>query len=252
MGQLEGKHAVVTGAASGIGRAIARAFVREGAAVLAVDLAAEGVAETARDLSEDQTRVFHHVADVSDPAAVEGLMADAVGRFGHVDTFVCAAGIPGKARNILDMELEEWERMLRINLTSLFLCGQAAARHMAAGRGGSIINITSQLSEVTSPDFAHYSVAKAGGAMLTRGMALDLAKKGVRVNAIGPGPTETGMTRYRDEDRRAERERLLQRVPMGRWAQPEEIAGAAVYLASDAASFVTGTTLFVDGGFLTV
>jgi glucose 1-dehydrogenase len=252
MGQLDGKKAVVTGAASGIGRAIAQAFVREGASVLAVDLAAEGVAQTATDLASDGHDVTHHVADVSDPLAVNDTMAIATERLGLVDTFVCAAGIPGKGSNILDMELGEWECMLRVNLTSLFLCGQAAARHMVGNRGGSIINITSQLSEVSSRDFAHYSTAKAGGKMLTKGMALDLADKGVRVNAIGPGPTDTGMTRYNDPDKQEERERLLEHVPMGRWAQPDEIAGAAVYLASDAASFVTGTTIIVDGGFLTI
>lgn len=252
MAQLHGKKAIVTGAASGIGRAITQAFAREGASVLAIDLATEGVAQTATDLVNEGHDVSHHIADVSDPQAVDEIMKTAVARHGRIDALVCAAGIPGKGCNILDMTLEEWERMLRVNLTSLFLCGQAAARHMVTNGGGSIINVTSQLSEVTSRDFAHYSVAKAGGAMLTKGMAFDLARKGVRVNAIGPGPTETGMTQYLGEDKREERKRLLQRVPMGRWAQPDEIAGAAVYLASDAASFTTGATIFVDGGFLTV
>ena len=184
--------------------------------------------------------------------AIIKTMAITIERIDLVDTFVCAAAIPGKGSNILEMELGEWERMLRVNLTSLFLCGQAAARHMVGNCGGSIINITSQLSEVSSREFAHYSTAKAGGKMLTKSMALDLADKGVRVNAIGPGPTDTGMTRYNDPDKREERERLLECVPMGRWAQPDEIAGAAVYLASDAASFTTGTTIIVDSGFLTI
>ncbi len=252
MGQLSQKHAVVTGAASGIGRAIAQAFAAEGAEVMAVDVDVAGVERTARDLTAAGFNASFHGTDVSDPADVATMMATAIRRMGRVDTFVCGAGISGRGSNILDLELEEWESMLRINLTSLFLCGQAAARHMVENGGGSIINITSQLSEVTSRDFAHYSTAKAGAKMLTRGMALDLAPKGVRVNAIGPGPTETGMTRYNDDDKAGEREYLKARVPMGRWAQPEEIAGAAVYLASDAASFVTGTTLFVDGGFLTI
>jgi NAD(P)-dependent dehydrogenase (short-subunit alcohol dehydrogenase family) len=250
--QLNEKIAIVTGAASGIGRAIATAFAREGAALMLVDKSAAEVATVAQQLSVGGAEVFHCAADVSKPEDVANMMKRAVQRFPRIDVFVSAAGVSGQRVNILDMELVEWEQMLRANLTSLFICGQAAARHMRENAGGSIINITSQLSEVSTRDYAHYSTAKAGAAMLTKGMALDLADKGIRVNAIGPGPTDTGMTRYLAPENKDKREKIKARVPMGRWAEPDEIAGAAVYLASDAASFVTGATIMVDGGYLIV
>jgi len=251
MSQLDQKVAVVTGAASGIGRAIAKAFAREGAALMLVDKSTEGIADVARQIAVGETDVVHRVADVSKPEDVASMMKQAVEHFERIDIFVSAAGVSGKRSNIVEMELDEWDRMLRNNLTSVFLCGRAAAQHMTEHGGGSIINITSQLSEVSTRDYCHYSTAKAGAAMLTKGMALDLADKHVRVNAIGPGPTDTGMTQYRAPENQARREFVKARVPMGRWAEPDEIAGAAVYLASDAASFVTGATIMVDGGYLT-
>jgi len=250
VGQLDGRSALVTGAASGIGRAIALAFAAEGAAVFAVDRDGKGAEATAQAIVADGGSAGHGAADVPRPDEVTALMESALDRLGRLDTLVCAAGISGVGSNILDMPLEEWERMLSVNLTSLFLCGQAAARHMATAGGGVIIDVTSQLSEVPVPDFAHYSTAKAGAQMLTRGMARDLAGRKIRVNAIAPGPTNTGMTRYDDPANTESRDFAVSRVPLGRWAEPEEIAGAAVYLASDAASYVTGTTLFVDGGYL--
>ena len=252
MSQLEHKRAVVTGAASGIGRAIARKFVEEGAAVTLVDRNTDALQLAATELSAQRTDVGLCSADVSREAEVEEMMRVAMQQLGTVNVFVSAAGVSGRRSNLVDMELDEWQRMLSINLTSLFLCGRAAARHMVSNDGGSIVNITSQLSEVSTRDYCHYSTAKAGAAMLTKGMALDLAEKNVRVNAIGPGPTNTGMTRYETPENQARAAQIIERVPMRRWAQPDEIAGAAVFLASDAASFVTGATIIVDGGYLTI
>jgi NAD(P)-dependent dehydrogenase (short-subunit alcohol dehydrogenase family) len=143
----------------------------------------------------------------------------------------------------------DWREVIDTDLTSLFVCGQVAAIHMMKRGGGSIINVTSQLSDVAQLHCVPYLAAKGGGKMLTKGMALDLARHGIRVNAIAPGFTKTAMTGLDTPGWREERKAVLDRIPMGRPAEAGEIAGAAVYLASDAAAYVTGTTIFVDGGY---
>ena len=249
MAQLDGKRAIVTGAASGIGRAIARALAREGARVLVSDLDEAGAAATAEGLRAEGREALHLRCDVTMRAEVEALVGHAAVRFGGLDAFVAAAGIPGRGRHVLDLTDADWERVIRVDLTALFICGQVAARHMAGAGGGSIVMVTSQLAQ---HEAVPYVAAKGGAKMLVKAMALDLAAHNVRVNALAPGLTNTAMTRLDDPAVRAARAGVIAHIPMGRPAEPEEIAGAAVFLCSDAAGYVTGTTVTVDGGYLTM
>ena len=251
--RLEGKNAIVTGAASGIGRAIAVGFAREGAGVLAGDIDVAGAERTAETICKAGGRATAAQVDVSQRPQVEAMLAAALKAFRRIHILVCAPGI-ATDRHFLDLPEDEWDRVLDVNLKSLYLCGQVVGRHMAAQGGGSIINITSQVAEVAQPNSAHYHASKGGGKMLTKAMALDLVSHGIRVNALAPGFTETGLTakHHRTEAGRAWRQWLLARIPMGRAAQPEEMVGPAVFLASDESSYVTGISLVVDGGYLAV
>ena len=251
MNRLDGKNAAVTGAGSGIGRAIALGFAAEGAAVLAADINPETATRTAEEIAEAGGRAEACEIDVSRVEDARRMVEAGLDHFGRLHVQVNAAGIaiPG---HFLDISPEDWDRVLAVNLRGLFLCGQAAARHMAEAGGGAIIHITSQLSEAAQPDCAHYLASKGGGRMLTKGMALDLARHGIRVNAIAPGFTRTAMTRLDSEAALEAHARTIAHIPAGRPAEPEEMAGAAVFLASDEASYVTGTTLVVDGGYLAV
>lgn len=249
MFSLAGKSAAVTGAGSGIGQAIARALADAGAAVLVADIFADRVEETVAQLRSRGAKAEGSVTDVRSRPGVEAMVAQTVAAFGRLDIQVSAAGIAGRVRPFTEMTDEDWKEVIETNLSSLFLCGQAAARQMMSQGGGSIINITSQLSDVAQIHCVPYLAAKGGGKMLTKGMALDLAPHGIRVNAIAPGFARTGMTKLDAPDWRETRKAVLDRIPLGRPAEADEIAGAAVYLASDAASYVTGTTIFVDGGY---
>ena len=243
--QLRGRMCVVTGSGSGIGRAIARGMAFHGAAVVVTDIDRERAKLTAEAIAKSGGEAFDMAVDVSRRNEVNAMMAAAVDILGGLDILVCSAGI-GPTAHVTDITEDEWDRVLDVNLKGLFLCGQAAARYMTAG--GSIINITSQLSEVAQPESAHYAASKGGGKMLTKAMALDLANRGIRVNAIAPGLTNTSLTGLDTEEGRASHEPVIAHIPMGRPAEPDELVGAAIYLASDDASYVTGTTIVVDGG----
>lgn len=246
---LEGKTAVVTGAGSGIGRAIAIGMSEAGASVLAADISTEGVGQTVEVIRRSGGTAQAAIVDVRSRQAVEGMVTLAVETFGHIDAAVFAAGIAGRVLPFHEMAQDDWQEVIGTNLTSLFTCGQAAARQMMRQGRGSIINITSQLSDVAQLHCVPYLAAKGGAKMLTKGMAMDLAPHGIRVNAIAPGFTRTNMTKLDVPGWQEARKAVLQRIPLGRPAEAAEIAGAAVYLASDAASYVTGSTLFVDGGY---
>lgn len=246
--RLRDKTAIVTGAGSGIGRAIALGFAREGAAVLAADLNGASAEQTTRDIEAAGGRAHSLAVDVSRRDQVEAMLAAALAAFGRVHLLVSSAGI-GPVHHFLDIPEDEWDRVLAVNLKGLFLCGQAAARHMAQAGGGAIINITSQAAEVAQPDCAHYYASKGGGKLLTKAMAIDLARFHIRVNALAPGLTNTGLTRSPTGAQWSYRGKILEHIPLGRAAEPQEMVGAAVFLASDEASYVTGTTLIVDGGY---
>jgi NAD(P)-dependent dehydrogenase (short-subunit alcohol dehydrogenase family) len=255
MGRVEGKVALVTGAGGGIGGAGAEGLGREGAAVLCTDIDAAAAEATAGRIRAAGGRAAAQSLDVRDRAAVDAAVAAAVREFGRLDILLECAGISHRL-NFLDLDAETWDRIIAVNLTGMFHLGQAAARQMVrqanGGQpGGSIINVTSQLAEVARPERAAYVASKGGGRSLTHAMAVDLATHGIRVNAIAPGPTLTGLTRasYTDPEARRATEAL---IPLGRLGQPDDLVGAVLFLASDEARWVTGSTVTVDGGYNTI
>jgi glucose 1-dehydrogenase len=253
--RLQGRSAIVTGAGCGIGRAIALGFAAEGASVLSADIIAERAHSTAEEILARGGRARAVTVDVSKRDQVHAMVEAAVDEFGQVDILAAVAGI-ATVRDFLELPDEEWDEVIAVNLTGQFLCGQEAARQMVQTGGGAIINVTSQVAEVAQPMSAHYQASKGGGKMLTKSMALDLIPHGIRVNALAPGLTDGGDQSWMDTDRgrawKPHRVKLLERIPMHRAAMPEEMVGAAVFLASDESSYVTGTTIVVDGGYLVV
>lgn len=247
--RLQDKTAIITGAGSGIGRAIALGFAREGARVVAADLQAPTAEATAAAIRAAGGAAAAVQVDVRQRASVTAMLAEAMRVFGRVQVLVAAAGI-GPVNHFLEIPDEEWDRVLAVNLTGLFLCGQVVARHMAEHGGGAIINVTSQVADVAQPDCAHYYASKGGGKQLTKAMAIDLAAHHIRVNALAPGLTVTALSEHSGSVQAWRyRSKILDHIPMGRPAQPEEMVGAAIFLASDEASYMTGASLVVDGGY---
>lgn len=251
--RLAGRSAIVTGAGSGIGRAVAVGFAAEGARVAVADIDEARVAETVAAITDAGGDAFGVRVDVSDRASIDSMMGDVLARFETIDAVLSNAGISRPAP-FLEMTEADWDVVLDTNLKGQFLVGQAVARHMAQHSGGSIINTSSQLAEgAANPRSANYLASKGGCRMLTKAMAVDLAEFGIRVNALAPGPTVTNLSqhgRYQNTDAdAARRAMMLARIPMGRMGQPEDMVGACVFLASDDSRFVTGATLIVDGGY---
>jgi len=244
--RLRAKTAIVTGAGSGIGRAIAERFAQEGAAIVCADIDEAAAATTADAIIAQDGRAAVAAVDVQDPRSVEGMFDRAIERFGAVDILVNSAGV-GRQTAFLEVSLEEWQRTLAINLTGTFLCSQAAARRMAEAGRGRIVNISSIAGDRGIPGRAAYGASKAGVDMLTRVAAVELAKSGVTVNAIAPGPIETPITRTMHSA--ATRAAWHGNVPMGHYGGASDVAAAAVFLASDESAYVTGEILRVDGGF---
>jgi glucose 1-dehydrogenase len=248
-GELPGKVALVTGAGSGIGHAIAERFAREGAAVAINYLGHGDEAETlARDVEAAGGKAAALEADVSDSAAVEALVAQVVERFGRLDVLVNNAGIE-KSQPLLEIDEASWDRTLAVDLKGPFLCLQAAARRMQDGGRGSIVNISSVHEDFPFPSYAPYAAAKGGLRMLMRNAALELAPLGIRVNNIAPGAIATPINAATLADP-AKVKRLQQIVPLMRLGKPEEVAEVALFLASDRSSYVTGSTYYVDGGLV--
>jgi glucose 1-dehydrogenase len=249
--QLENKVAIVTGGAHGIGFAIARRYVAEGAKVVIADVDAAAGEAAAKEI--DGKRCSFVRADVGDKGDAGRLVDEALRLFGGLDVLVNNAGIVHGA-DFLDLDETDFDRVLRVNLKGAFLVGQAAARRMVADVGagrppGAIINMSSVNAVLAIPNQVPYCVSKGGLAQLTKVMALSLARYGIRVNAIGPGSIMTDILRSVGSDREAKR-RILSRTPLGRIGAPEEIASVAVFLAGADSSYVTGQTVFADGGRL--
>ncbi len=250
MGRVAGKVALVAGAGGGIGGAGAEALAREGAAVFCTDRDGAAAEATAARIRVSGGRATASALDVCDRAAVDAAVAAVVREFGRLDIVLESAGISHRL-NFLDVDAETWDSVIGVNLTGMFHIGQAAARQMVKQASGTIINVTSQLAEVTRPERAAYVASKGGARSLTQAMAVDLAAHGIRVNAVAPGPTLTGLTRasYTDPEARRATEAL---IPLGRLGEPDDLVGAVLFLASDELRWVTGSTVTVDGGYLAI
>jgi NAD(P)-dependent dehydrogenase (short-subunit alcohol dehydrogenase family) len=243
IGRLADMAAIVTGAAGGIGGAIAEAFADEGARIIAMDLARP--VATARWRSD---RITPLAVDLADRASIAGAFADAVERLGGIDVLVTAGALKGGVGNMADVTDADWDRFITVNLTGTFLSCRAAARAMIARRkGGRIITIGSVNSFMSEPNASPYVASKGGVAMLTRAMAVDLARHGILVNMIAPGPVDVPNNGAQYREPKLART-LTELVALGRAGLPGEIAGAAVYLAGEESRYVTGSTITVDGG----
>jgi glucose 1-dehydrogenase len=243
--KLADKVAIVTGATQGIGLACAQRLVREGARVMLVDIRPDGQ-QAATEIG-DAARFF--AADVSQKADVDAMIGATLQAFGRIDILVNNAGVT-HAADFLDLDEDDFDRVLRINLKSMFLCGQAAAREMVKQQSGCIINMSSVNSELAIPNQVPYVVSKGGVNQLTKVMALSLAPHGIRVNGIGPGTILTELAKKAVLGSPEARNTILSRTPLGRCGEPEEVASIAAFLASDDASYMTGQTIYVDGGRL--
>jgi glucose 1-dehydrogenase len=248
--RLADKVALVTGAAQGIGLACAQAFAREGAQVLLSDVNERAGQREVLRLRSEGYQVSFAACDVSRKAEVEAAVAAAVNEFGRLDILVGNAGIV-HAAEFLDLEEADFDRVLAVNLKGIFLAGQAAARQMVKqGGGGAIINMSSVNAIVAIPNQVPYVVSKGGINQLTKVMAVALASHRIRVNGIGPGTILTELAKSAVLGNREAERKILSRTPLGRMGDPDEIANVAVFLASDEASYVTGQTIYPDGGRL--
>jgi 3-oxoacyl-[acyl-carrier protein] reductase len=243
---LADRVAIITGSGRGIGREMARLFASAGAKVVVADIDTRSATSVAADIVAAGQVARAIAVDVCDPAQVERLIGDTWTDFGRVDVLVNNAGV-GLNKPFLETTPGEWEHQLRVNLTGTFLCAQAAARVMTRQGAGTIINVASISGQRGGQGRAAYGAAKAGVILLTKVMAVELAPLGVRVNAIAPGPVDTEQSRGTHTE--ATRQAYFDRIPIRRYGEREEIAAAALFLASDASSFVVGHVLNVDGGF---
>ena len=244
---LTGKTALVTGASRGIGRAIAVAFAAAGADVALVARSADGLAETAESVAAAGRKAFVIPADVTSYDAVADAVAAAIDQLGHLDVVVNNAGGSNFMVPFRDLRLSGWDKLIQLNLSSAVYVCHAAAGHMLDRGHGSVINVASVAGVAASPLITPYGAAKAGLISLTKSLALEWGTAGVRVNALCPGWTATELNRALWEDPEAGPATVAPSA-MKRWASPEEMAGPALFLASDASSFMTGQTLIVDGG----
>ncbi len=246
--ELNGKVAVVVGGTSGIGRAIAHGFAEAGADVVPTSRRAEQVEATAREIEELGRRSLRITSDVSNRDSLEHVLSEAAGAFGKVDILVNCAGTTKRAPT-LDFSEDDWNSIIDTNLTGTLRACQVFGRHMLERASGNIINIASLSTYVALHEVAAYSASKAAVGSLTKSLAVEWSSRGVRVNAIAPGVFRTALNHKLLDETDRGREFLL-RTPMRRFGNVDELAGAAIFLASDAASFVTGEILTVDGGFL--
>ena len=249
MGRMDGKVALISGGARGMGASEARLFAREGAAVVIADILDEEGEATAASIEGDGGRCRFVHLDVTQEVDWQTAVAEALSQFGSLDVLVNNAGIGSSSFQIHEEPVELWDRTIDVNLKGVFLGTRAAVPAMLEAGGGSIINISSQLGIVGVPyNGSAYQTSKGGVRIFTKAAALQYANRGIRVNSVHPGPIVTEMTRAgRDDPERLSI--MLARIPMGRYGEAEEVANAVLYLASDESSFVTGSEVVVDGGW---
>lgn len=249
--RFEGKVAIVTGAASGIGRATAVAFGREGASVVIVDIDEKLGEEAATEIQNQGGEAIAHPIDIANESAVKKMMYEVINRWDHLDILVNNAGIYYQG-DVSKTSLETWNKVMGVNLTGAFLCTKYAVEAMLKGDSGAIINVASEAGLVGIKGQVVYNVSKGGLIALTRSCAVDFAARGVRVNCVCPGTTATPLVHAavnQAPDPGAARRALEQVRPLNRLGTPEEIASAILYLASDEAGYATGAILSVDGGY---
>ncbi len=266
MAQMENKVAIVTGGGSGMGRSTSLLFAREGANVVVADINDSGGRQTVAMIEQTGGSATFVPTDTADEAAIVALVKAAAATYGRVDAMVTAAGISysnfiekdeatdpfrhPEAGYILNKPTARWQKVLDVNLTGVMICAREAARQMIAeGHGGTIVNFASIAAYGPVPTIADYCVSKAGVVMLTKCLAAEVGRAGIRVNAVAPGPIETGMTQSLLESGRLQQQAAA--LPLGRVAQPEEVASVVLFLSSDQSSYITGKTIGVDGGTYT-
>ena len=241
------RNILVTGAGSGIGKATALMLAEQGAGVIVVDQNQDTVHKTCEDLQQSGTRTSAVVADISDSEAVDKMYASTLENYQTLDGVVHCAGI-GIERSIMDTTLEEWDRIIAVNLTGTFLCAQGAAKIMARQRYGRIVLMGSVAGERGGTGRTAYGASKGGVSAITRVMAVELAELGVTVNALAPGAIETELVSKMHDAKT--REAYCARIPINRYGTPEEVAATAVFLVSEEAGYINGVVMPIDGGFM--
>lgn len=250
--RLDGKTALVVGAGNGIGRAIAIAFAAAGGLVACVDVEEASASATAAAIAAQGGHAIAQTCDVTNETSVAAVVAEVVKRLGRPRVLLNGAAVHDPSGTIVEISLEWWNRVLAVNLTGAFLMSRAVVPHMSEAGGGSIIHIASQMGRVGAPGRAAYTATKGALIQLAKTMALDHAKEKIRVNTLSPGAVETRRLEHRWGDMAVARSRSVPLHPIGRLGQPDEIALAALYLASDASGFMTGSDLLIDGGYTAV